>query len=250
MRIPILPTRLFGCTKYYAVGNISWQYSGQQSTNQTTICCLNLHHLCFICRSLSSLETMRPVGNKETAPTRVSDLARGPDGAAYAISDQHPAESFLYGLRGDMEWVIINKDVLVTPEERGFTSTAGDNGLCKYCQLILSPSPPPATIHQKNLQALILSASTCNLCQAINSSLAEGSPTVGYLYNRGFLPFCDPNDTSHPISVSISAHSTHTQFFPVVGQRQVDPMAGRPLIASTASRLGGIIPTPCTGGCR
>lgn len=56
-------------------------------------------------------------------------------------SDKPPEEVRIFGLRGaDIKaiWAPLEVEEPVCPDDRGFTSTNA-HGLCKYCQLLLSP---------------------------------------------------------------------------------------------------------------
>lgn len=160
------------------------------------------------------------------------------------VFSHKPSEEVrIFGLRGaDIKaiWAPLEEDEPVVADDRGFTSTNA-HGLCKYCQLLLSPQSPGKTTptiiaHQPSLQALISSA--CQVCSWIEASIKQGCPRLVELYRQGDPDFCDPNSTLSNVTVSLSRKSKHARAIACVGARGDLAETGVPLNITTLAELG------------
>jgi hypothetical protein len=131
-------------------------------------------------------------------PPRGSRVAVDKNGGMYVVSARNPAEVFLYGLGQDVgdQFMIKPDKILIGPESRGFTQTRED-GLCKYCQLVLLVDAPATTQHDTNFAALLRSSETCNVCQVITSSFYRGTPELVELYQQDYPPSHRPIGSDH-----------------------------------------------------
>lgn len=154
------------------------------------------------------------------------------------FSNKPPEEARIFGLRAS-DIVSVRapteEETPVSPEEWGFTSTNQD-GVCKYCQLMLHLKAPKVIMHRPNVQTLI--DSTCQFCGWLEVSIAQGLPEIAHRYQQGDPALCDPSSTTEPISLSMYRTPNYTSVVPVVGQRSEFADSGLPLVCTTASQLG------------
>lgn len=170
-----------------------------------------------------------------------SEEASGSDKPNFYLvhSNKPPEEVRIFGLRGaDIQDVRAptEEEPPAEPDDWGITGP-NEDGVCKYCQLMLHPEAPKVTLHQPNLQTLV--DSTCPACGWLEVSIVRGSPRLVTRYQQGDPVLCNPSSTAAPVTVSVSRAPKYTRLVATVGRR--DPFfadIGVPVISTTAARLG------------
>lgn len=153
-------------------------------------------------------------------------------------SSKPPEEARLFGLRGnDIQRVMMKEDeeTPVSPEEWGFTTT-NEDGVCKYCQLMLHPEAPKIIEHQPNIQRLI--DSSCQFCGWIQVSIAQGLPDLASSYAEGHPDLHNPESSSTKVTISILRTAKYTEMVPTVGPQYYFAPRGLPLNSTTITQLG------------
>ena len=184
-----------------------------------------------------SIESIRRSGWPPTAEdSSLSQFSTSDHLLVYGL--RPPDEVFEFGLRSHdiLDIRLAPKDqVPVSPESLGITKTAED-GVCKYCQLMLHPNAPDLTEHHTNIQLLIDSCETCSICNALTLSLFRGVPWLPEVLSQSSSR--DDWRLGRPISIILTKYAAYTKVVGCVGDRDLYTNHGQPLTITTASRLG------------
>jgi hypothetical protein len=129
----------------------------------------------------------------------------------------------------------MQEDPAVIPEEWGITGN-NEDGVCKYCQLMLHSDAPKVVRHQPNLESLV--TSTCRFCGWVEVSIAKGIPELAMRYSRGDPKLHDPNDTSSVVTLELSKEPMYTRLVASVGPRRPFMDRGLPMISVRVAQLG------------
>ena len=163
-------------------------------------------------------------------------IVRGPDGSILVYSTKEPEEVFMFGLHLGSDSEIVREPTVqyVHPFERSIKEPL-ESGLCIFCQLILSPDPPAHAQHYPSFQ-LLLDSKGCDMCKVVTSSLSQGCPELQELYNNGYPPLYDRENSSTAIFVDCRKHPHHTRIVARCGAGL--RFQGKYVVWSTEERLG------------
>jgi hypothetical protein len=159
-------------------------------------------------------------------------------GTLLVFSKKPMEEARIFGLRGSDIISVeapLEEDPPVSPEDWGITGN-NEEGVCKYCQLMLHPNAPKVVRHQPNLESLI--TSTCQFCGWVEVSVAQGMPELAMRYSKGDPRLHDPNDTSSVVTLELSKKPMYTRLVASVGPRRPFMDRGLPMISVRVAQLG------------
>ncbi|KAI0145545.1 heterokaryon incompatibility protein-domain-containing protein [Xylariaceae sp. FL1272] len=159
-------------------------------------------------------------------------------GELLMYSHKPPEEARIFGFRGaDIKDIRapIKEEAPASPDDWGFTSTS-EEGVCKYCQLMLHPDAPKVIAHQPSIPALI--NSECDVCDWVEVSIVQGAPTIAQRFQQGDPAICDEKSTTCGVTIALDRNPVHTQAVATVGARSHFAETGVPLNLTTRTRLG------------